>query len=176
MVGVEFQSVLAGGVFTFGSLTRDKRLAAVTLYQERMDYRDRWYGTYESRVTASGIHWPSVVFDPAAGSEFAVTDMPVQYYDAMVSLILDEERTQTHPIRLFDERDFLNLAEGTTVEQLDRPPMLQAPLGSAIRRTFSDVVTVVQPVLTSVGARQFGLSGIQFEATQHPSTPVSRTR
>jgi hypothetical protein len=176
MVGVEFQSVLAGGVFTFGSLTRDKRLSAVTLYQERMDYRDRWYGTYESRVTASGIHWPSVVFDPSAGSEFAVTDMPVQYYDAMVSLILDEERTQTHPIRLFDERDFLNLAEGTTVEQLDRPPMLQAPLGSAIRRTFSDVVTVVQPVLTSVGARQFGLSGIQFEATQHPSTPVSRTR
>lgn len=176
MLGVEFQSVIVSSVFTFGNIDTDKRISGMTLYQERLPHRDRWYGTYPSRSTVDTAWWPTLSTDASAGAEWAATDMPVQYYSAMVSIIADEERSQTHAIQLGSERDFYDLDEGETIGTLSRPPLVQVPQGSAVRRSFSDTLTVVQPVITSIGAYQFGLSGIELEATTHRSNPVSRTR
>lgn len=175
-VGMEFQSVVATPCFTFGSIATEKRIQAITLYNERYPTLDRWYGTRRTRTLVDGAWWPTLEADEAAATEWSVTDVPVYRHDAHVSVLTDQQRAHPHPITILNQRDFYDTQEGTNITNLTRPEELQVPLGASVRRTFVETVTVVQVVVTSTGSASFGVSGLQLEASSHPSKTISRTR
>ena len=173
IVGVAFQSVWASAVNTLGQITTDKRVSAITMYTERVRGKSTWYGT---RVAYNSLQWPVLEVDSDAGTQPVLTDMPYETYDALVGLLTDQESTISHPLNLTTERDFLDPGEELSINTLPRPPQLQSGLGVAVRRTFSDIVSVFQLVVVSRGARPFGISAIQVEAQVQNSKQVHRSR
>jgi hypothetical protein len=167
-VGVIFQSVWVSPVVTLGDITQDKRLEAVTIYMERRPQRRQWYGSF---TEYNDLSWPTNAQDEGAGSSLETLDVTLAEFSAEIGIVTDQDQNENHPLHLTTERDFLTLDEPTP-----NPDTLQRALGLAIRRSFTDVVSVFQLALTSRGSQSFGLSAFQVEADLKRSKQVNRSR
>lgn len=172
-VGVMFQSVWVSPVITLGQITSDKRLDAVTLYMERIPTKQHWFGT---RTEYNANYWPGVAIDTDAGTDPTLTDVPLEPYDARVGVITDQDQSLDSLLNLTTERDFNDPDEEITGVGSPTPHTLQRGLGVAIRRSLKDIVSVFQVALVSKGARPFGISAMQVEASVRGSKQVNRSR